>query len=201
MAHELKARDLVLRLLDGRSEQRVVVLEAGVPRPPFSMGGGGAWTVDTGHGAAQRVILAFNGWDLYVCAVGGHLARLDGEPIGRRWVIAPVPCELRFGRARVAIRTRGDDAESVSPLAQSRRALDLEARTSIDERRLAEALRLSMGNDAGMPATAEVDVPVVAPRAPRATGATPLLPPLRRPVVRAIVPIAHFQRSLDSRSE
>jgi len=200
MAHETRTRDLVLRLLDGRSERRVVVLKAGLARPPFSMGRGGAWTVDTGHVAAQHVMLAFNGSDLYIGAVGGERALLDGEPVGHRWAIAPVPCELRFGCARIAIRARASDDETISPLAQSRRARDLEERTSVDEQRLAEALRRSMEN-AEMPARAEVDVHVVAPRAPRGPRATPPLAPLRRPVVRSIVPIAHLLRGLGSRSE
>jgi hypothetical protein len=197
MAHETKPEDLVVRLLDGHSEQRVRVLEAGRPLPPFAVGRRGAWAVDARRVAAAHVYFAFNGKDLYLCAVRGERALIDGKPLGRRWAVAPVPCELRFGEARLIIRTRTGDEETVSPLADSRRIRHVEEPTSIDEGRLAEALRLSM-EDAEMPATSLVDVPVVAPRRPRLT---PPLPPLRRPAIRAIIPISHLLRGLDSRSE
>ncbi len=198
MAHVTKPQDLVVRLLDGRSEQPVLALEAGQHRPPFAVGRNSAWTVDAGHVAAAHVLFAFNGSELYLSAVRGERALLDGKPLGRRWVVAPVPCELRFGGARLVVRTRAGDEETVSPLADSKRLHHIdEQHTSIDEARLAEALRLSM-EDAHMPATAQVDVPVVAARATRGT---PPLPPLRRPAIRAIVPSSLFLRGPDSRSE
>ncbi len=200
MAQENRAEDLVVRLLDGRSEQRVLVLEAGTPQRPFAVGRQSNWTVDAAHVAAAHVILAFNGAELYVCAVRGERALLDGKPLGRRWTLAAVPCELRFGSARLVVRTRAGDEETVSPLADSTKPpRDLEEHTTIDELRLAEALRLSM-EDARMPATAEVDVPMAPPR--RSSRVATPTSPIRRPAIRPIViPVSHLLRGLDSRSE
>ena len=201
MAQENQAEALVVRLLDGRSEQRALVLEAGTARRPFVVGRAGSWMVDAGHVAPAHVVLAFNGSDLYVCAVRGERALLDGKPLGRRWTLATIPSELRFGSARLVIRTRAGDEETLSPLATSMRSPthDLEQNTTIDELRLAEALRLSM-EDARMPATAEVDVPLAPPR--RSSRVSTPTSPLRRPAIRPIViPVSHLLRGLDSRSE
>ncbi len=198
MAQENRVEDLVVRLLDGRSEQRVLALEAGQAQRPFAVGRQSNWAVDAPHVAAAHVVLAFNGSELYVCAVRGERALLDGKPLGRRWTVAAVPCELRFGSARLVVRTRVGDEETVSPLADSRRpSRAVEEHTTIDELRLAEALRLSM-EDAGMPATAEVDVPLAPSR--RSSRVSTPTPPLRRPAIRPIViPVAHLLRGLDSR--
>lgn len=203
MAQDNRAEDLVVRLLDGRSEQRVLVLEAGKPQRPFAVGRQSNWTVDAAHVAAAHVVLAYNGTDLYVCAVRGERALLDGKPLGRRWTLAAVPGELRFGGARLVIRTRAGDEETVSPIGACQPnpnpnpTRGVEEHTTIDEHRLAEALRLSM-EDARMPATAEVDVPV-ARRSARVSTPTSTM---RRPAIRPIVvPISHLLRGLDSRSE
>ena len=82
MAQENRVGDLVVRLLDGRSEQRVLALEAGQAQRPFAVGRQSNWTVDAPHVAAAHVILAFNGSELYVCAVRGERALLDGKPLG-----------------------------------------------------------------------------------------------------------------------
>ncbi len=50
-----EAKDVVLRLLDGRSEQRELVLRGGRERPPFAVGHGSAWRVEAGHVGAARV--------------------------------------------------------------------------------------------------------------------------------------------------
>lgn len=200
MAQENRAEDLVVRLLDGRSEQSMLVLERGTARRPLVVGREGAWTVNAVHVAAAHVVLAFNGSELYVCAVRGERALLDGKTLGRRWTLAAVPGELRFGSARLVIRTRAGDEETVAALPEPNPTPRVEEPTTIDEIRLAEALRLSM-EDARMPATAEIDVPVTPRRGPRVPTPTPT-PPMRRPAIRPIVvPIAHLLRGLDSRSE
>ncbi len=198
MAQENRADDLVVRLIDGRSEQGMLVLERGAAQRPLVVGREGAWTVEAGHVAAAHVVLAFNGSELYLCAVRGERALLDGKPLGRRWTLANVPAELRFGSARLVIRTRSGDEQTVAALPEPKLTLRVEEPTTIDELRLAEALRLSM-EDARMPATAEIDVPVAPQRRPRVPTPTP---PARRPAIRPIVVrISHLLRGLDSRSE
>jgi hypothetical protein len=171
------AEHLVVRLLDGRSEQRELVLEDGVPHPPVVLGSaaaGSAWHIDAGHVAAQHVVLAYNGRDLYVGAARGEAALLDGAPLGARWVVASVPCELRFGSARVSVRRRPsppDAAPPPPPPLEPTVVPRSEEKTSIDDARLAAALRLSIEGHR---------LPVPAPPPPL----PPPLPPLRRPPIR-----------------
>jgi hypothetical protein len=110
MAPSSTKEDVVVRLLEGRSDRRELVLEGGHSRRPFTVGNRSEWCVDAGHVAAAHVMLAFNGAELYVRAIPGAKALLDGEPLDGRWVVASMPSELRFGRARLVISMRTDAA-------------------------------------------------------------------------------------------
>ncbi len=99
-------QDLVLRLTEGVSTVHEVVLESGCARPPFAVGREAPWRVRAGHVSASHVMLAFNGSLLFVSALPGELALLDGVPLSPMWTEAPVPSELRFGSARIRIGRR-----------------------------------------------------------------------------------------------
>ncbi|CAN5921662.1 hypothetical protein BH11MYX4_BH11MYX4_47720 [soil metagenome] len=191
MVPTTKPQALLVRLLDGQSEQRELVFESGCSMPPLSLGSAGPseWRIDAGRVAAVHVLLAFNGADLYVCAVRGEQALLDGAQLGKLWTVASIPSELRFGGARLSISVPVAEVQTVSPLAASVRGSRIaEEKTSIDAHRLAEALRLSM-LDAPMPPVARRP-PLTAP-----------LPPRRRPAIRAIDATAQLLRGLHPRAE
>lgn len=166
-------KDVVLRLLDGRSERREMVLRGGRERPPFAVGQESAWRIEAGHVAAAHVMLAFNGAALYVCALPGEKAMLDGEPLGTRWVEAAVPSVLRFGSARLSIGGRAGPEEETQ-LPAPRHARDEEV-TCFDEARLREALAASILNGE-ITCIAEVEIPAAARRPLPVTGARPVLP-------------------------
>lgn len=192
--------DVVLRLLDGRSDQRELVLEGGLPRPPFAVGSRGAWCIEGGHVAEAHVMLAFNGAKLYVCAARGEKALLDGAPLDARWIEASMPSLLRFGSARLSIGRRAgpeeetqaprpshDDATRiadvrVSPLACSVRSPREDEDTCFDDARLQAALRLSVKEE--VTCVPEVEAPVASLRAPVGTTS---MRPLRRPAIRTLV--------------
>jgi hypothetical protein len=191
MAPSSTKEDVVVRLLEGRSNRRELVLQGGHSRPPFTVGNRGEWCVDAGRVAAVHVMLAFNGAELYVRAIPGATALLDGVPLDGRWVVASMPSELRFGRARIVIRKRQGAAARevvVSAAARSLRSLAADQVTCVDEERLQSALRLATldtevsGGD-GRPLAAVLKRSLVL--AP--------LPPLRRPSTRAVAPPARPQ--------
>ncbi|MBS2011786.1 MAG: hypothetical protein JST00_02635 [Deltaproteobacteria bacterium] len=95
--------DLVLRILDGRSDRTEVVLRAGTPLPPFAVGSSSPWKVTAPHVQGMHVMIAFNGASLFVCALPGSAASLGGAPLDARWVEVRVPTELRFGGARIFV--------------------------------------------------------------------------------------------------
>jgi hypothetical protein len=179
--------DLVIRLLDGRSEHRALVLEGGRPRRPFTVGSRSDWRVDAGHVATAHVMLAFNGVELYVRALPGEKALLDGAPLDARWVVARLPSELRFGSARLVIGRRyAEEADvSVSPAAHSVRAPRVEEVTCADDERLQAALRLS-ASSTDVTGTAEIEM-LAARRGPALTCRPP---PLRRPSIRPLTMFA-----------
>jgi hypothetical protein len=176
--------DVVLRLLDGRSERRELVLEGGRPIPPLSLGSHGGWTIEAGHVASVHVMLAFNGASLFVGAFAGEMALLDGFPLGARWTEVRLPSELRFGSARLSIgrragpdeetqlppdeTTRFADARAIAPKAVRRLQRDDEV-TRFDDARLQEALRLTRDDEVTCIATPGIS--------------TAVMPVVRRPVV------------------
>ncbi len=154
-------QDLVLRLLDGRSEQRELILRGGRERPPFAIGRESPWRVEARHVGAAHVMLAFNGATLYVCALHAQTALLDGEPLDKRWVEAAVPSVLQFGDARLAI-ARSARPTARTPLPRPRPSRDDEA-TCFDEVRLRAALMASIPNGE-ITCIAEVEIPEEARR-------------------------------------
>lgn len=184
--------DVVLRLLDGRSEQRELVFEGGRARTPFALGSRGGWRIDAGHVAEAHVLLAFNGHHLYVCASRDEMALLDGVPLDAQWREAPTPSELRFGSARMSIgRRAGPEEDTQSPEPEATRMVDMclpkraptllrsprdDEDTCFDEERLRAALALSR-QDEDVTRIAELDAPAVA---------TKVALPFRRPAIRTI---------------
>lgn len=181
--------DVVLRLLDGRSDQRELVLEGGRPIPPLSLGRHGGWTIEAGHVASVHVMLAFNGASLFVGAFAGEMALLDGFPLGARWTEVRLPSELRFGSARLSIgRRAGPDevtelprdeatrfapARAIAPMAVRRLQRDDEV-TCFDDARLQEALRRTRDDE--VTCIADVEVPPEAKAL--APAPAPVMPPM-----------------------
>jgi hypothetical protein len=174
--------DVVLRLIDGRSEQHELVLLRGRPIPPLALGTRGGWKISAGRVGPVHVMLAWNGTTLFAGALGGKNAVLGEEPLTARWSEVRVPSQLRFGDARVSIgRRAGPDEETqvpaeetqvpaeevtrigdpgvVFPKAVRRFHVDDEV-TCFDEERLQQALRLT--RDEEVTSIAEVDVPSAA---------------------------------------
>ncbi len=194
-----EAKDVVLRLLNGRSEQRELVLRGGRERPPFAVGQESAWRVEAGHVAAAHVMLAFNGATLYVCALPGEKALLDGEPLRTRWVEAAVPSDLRFGGARLSIGGRaGPEEETQLPAPRPSRDEEI---TCFDEDRLRAALAASIPNGE-ITFIAEVEIPAAArrPHVPipaKTRGPLPVAPPVLADRARTLAapPIAELADS------
>lgn len=191
--------DVVLRLLDGRSERREIVLVGGRAQAPFAVGGQAAWCVSAGHVASSHVMMAFNGDRLFICAAPGEMALLDGRPLDTRWTEAAMPSELRFGGARVSIGRRAGpddttqvpddeatqiaDALQLAAAARARPAVHAlrEADTTcFDEGRLQAALRLCVPDDA-VTRIAEVEVPAAAIGPTNDATTTPPAPPAPAP--------------------
>ena len=194
--------DVVLRLLDGRSEQRELVLGGGRARPPFALGRRGGWRIDAGHVAEAHVMLAFNGSNLYVCASRGEKALLDGVPLDGQWRQASTPSELRFGSARMSIgRRAGPEEETQLPNSEATRIADVsvpeprsrreDEATCFDPERLRAALALSRQDD-DVTRIAELTrfvIPdgVEAPVPPKAASVRSVeMPPFPRPAIRTI---------------
>jgi len=138
--------DIVLRLLDGRSDRRELVLESQVAIPPITLGSSGSWSIEAGHVAKEHVRIAFNGTEVFVGLCEGELGLLDGFPIGRRWREVKPPSELRFGSARLTI-TRRPDPDEITRVPMLVREVRTEDATCFDEDRLQAALRLSRNPD------------------------------------------------------
>jgi hypothetical protein len=173
------SHDVVLRLLDGRSDRREILLEGGQPLEPFAVGSRGAWCVDGGHVADAHVMLAFNGSILYVRAHRGEKALLNDIPLDGRWREASMPGELRFGSARMSIGRRAgpedatqipadieDDASTCIAVRVGRHPAGKgtpreDEATCFDVDRLLAALVLSTSDESTLP-TVEVDPAVAA---------------------------------------
>jgi hypothetical protein len=107
--------DVVLYLLDGRSDRQEVVLAQGQSVPPFAAGRDVGWRVSATEVVGAHVLFAFNGARLFVCALRGAPADLDGAPLDARWTEAAVPSELRFGGARIRIGRPTAQEEAPEP--------------------------------------------------------------------------------------
>ena len=207
--------DVVLRLLDGRSAQREMVLEGGRAMAPFAVGSQGAWSVSAAHVGKAHVMFAFNGTCLFVCALRGEMAVLDGAPLETRWTEAAMPSEVRFGSARISIGRRagpdeltqvpdqdvtriaevveqdvtriGQAPPLVTPARPARPAPREEEVTCFDEERLQDALRLSAYDDE-VTCIADVEIPAAARGTSDEEITTPPSPPLPvpRPITRSV---------------
>jgi hypothetical protein len=190
--------DVVVRLLDGQSDKREIVLNGGRSAEPFAVGSRSAWRVSAAHVSGAHVMLAFNGSRLFVCAFPGQMALLDGVPLDARWTEAATPSELRFGGARLSIgrraghddptqvpydeATRLADARQIAPQ-RTPRMLGEDAVTSFDDDKLRAALALCTREDE-VTRIAEVDVPPAAkgPSNEDTTASPSPPPPAPRPV-------------------
>jgi hypothetical protein len=148
---------VVLHLLEGRSERHEIVFQPGVALPPFAVGSHASWSISAAHVDPAHVMFAFNGTRLFVCALRGAMAVLNGAPIGTHWTEVDLPSELRFGGVRIHITSHAR-SRWVSTIAVSNqeatRIVDLErvvakappvhdkAATTLDDERLEAALRL-----------------------------------------------------------
>src|SRR4051794_26421834 len=121
MARTESQSDVVVRVVEGRSERKELVLEAGRAAAPVSMGTNAEWSIQARLVGAAHVMLAWSGTSLFVAATRGQVAVLDGVPLGPKWTQVRTPSELRFGGARISIRTRPDDAHVMAWNAAQRR--------------------------------------------------------------------------------
>jgi|GEM_PF-3154333 len=187
---------IVIRLVDGSSEQQELVLEMGRPIPPMMLGGQADWKI-AGHEIADaHVILAWNGRSIYVATSRGQKALLDGFPLSTRWTEVRMPGELRFGEACLTIgRRAGPDDTTAPPRDRARRAhvhhttrgaprrlrRDDEA-TCPDEERVQAALRLACQSES----TCIADV-VIPPAARRPSADETVAPDSDRTLVAILV--------------
>lgn len=176
-------RRVVVRLVDGQSEQEELVLEVGRPISPLAIGASATWRVTGRDVADAHVMLAWNGTSLFVGAARGQDALLDGFPLAARWTEVRMPSELLFGGARLKLsRSAGPDevteapgedparlahVHRVEPAAARRPHVD-DAVTCLDDERLQAALRLFRG-DAEVTCIAEVEIPAEAKAPVRVT--------------------------------
>ena len=174
--HDTKAA-IVIRLVDGSSEQQELVLELGRPIPPMMLGGQADWKIAGRDIADAHVILAWNGRSIYVATSRGQKALLDGFPLSTRWTEVRTPGELRFGDACLSIGRRAGLDDTTAPPRDrlSRRAhvhhttrgaprrlrRDDEA-TCPDEERVQAALRLACQSESTC--IADVVIPSAARR-------------------------------------
>ena len=135
---------VVVRLLDGQSVQKELVLEVGRSRAPFALGTRAGWRIEGRDVAEAHVMIAWNGSCLFVGSASGREALLDGFPLAPRWTEVRLPSELRFGGARLSIarHPRGPDGS-----ARTAAGRDDEA-TSPEDERLQAALQLSREEEA-----------------------------------------------------
>lgn len=136
---------VVVRLLDGQSEQQELVLEVGRSRAPFALGTRAGWRIEGRDVAEAHVMIAWNGTRLFVGSARGEEALLDGSPLAPRWTEVRVPSELRFGGARLSI-ARHPRRPDVS--ARTAAGRDDEATSPEDDERLQAALQLSREEEA-----------------------------------------------------
>jgi|GEM_PF-6303188 len=116
MATAAHSQDIVLTLVTGASQQRFFVFQGSNPAPPFSIGTDAAWKIGgTGIGKAH-VMFAFNGSQLFACALGTHRAEVDGATLERGWRPLPVPSTLRFGEGCIRIEARPSRSVAHRPL-------------------------------------------------------------------------------------
>lgn len=184
-------RFVVIRLLDGQSSQRELVLEVGKPISPMALGTRAVWRIEGKDVADVHVLLAWSGTTLFVGATRGKHALLDGFPLAKQWTEVRAPAELSFGGARLSItkQARREEPTAVPP----RRLRRDEESTCSDDVRLQAALELVRGEEA----TCEGE-PMVAPEDKPSPGGTKKMKPLpRRPMLRPIVwPIHDSERTL-----
>ena len=147
---------VVVRLLDGESEQQELVLELGRATAPFALGTRAGWRIEGRDVAEAHVMIAWNGTRLFVGSARGREALLDGFPLAPRWTEARVPSELRFGGARLSIARYPRRPDGSEPKAVSRS----DEATSHDDERLQASLQLSREEEATC--IAEVIVPAEA---------------------------------------
>ena len=176
-------RRVVIRLVDGHSEQEELVLEVGRPISPLAIGASATWRIAGRDVADAHVMLAWNGTGLFVGAARGQNALLDGFPLATRWTEVRMPSELLFGGARLKIsRSAGPDEVTEAPgedhgrlahlhrvePAAARRVHVDDAVTCLDDERLQAALRLFRG-DGEVTCIAEVEIPAEAKAPVRVT--------------------------------
>jgi hypothetical protein len=185
-------RFVVIRLLDGQSDQQELLLEVGRPISPLALGARATWRIEGKDVAAVHVLLAWSGSSLFVGATRGQYALLDGFPLAKQWTEVKAPAELCFGGALLSITKRAHRDELAAPPQAKRLRRDDES-TCSDDARLQAALELVRGEEPTC--VAEVVIP---PEAKPSTGGTARMKPLgRRPAVRPIVwPMHDSERTL-----
>lgn len=191
--------DVVIRVVEGESEQRELVLEAGSAIAPLAIGRTRGWRIEAREVAEAHVMLAWSGTSLFVGASRGETALLDGFPLGPRWTEVRMPSELCFGGARLSIGRRAGpeevtavpDSDEITCIAEPgaiapaalRRIAAVEAVTCMDEERLRAAIELARAEAEEATCIAAVDVPAAALRGGEtAAMIAPIAPPIARPV-------------------
>jgi hypothetical protein len=148
MSRAKESRNVVVRLVEGRSARHEMVLVAGEPLPPMDIGTSGSWRIEARHVAGSHVLLAWSGAKLFAGARRGQVALLDGFPLGARWTEVKMPSDLRFGNARLAIGRCAKPDDTTTPGSEV---------TRLDDARLQAALRASREDE--ITSVADVDVP------------------------------------------
>lgn len=94
----------ILTVVTGGAREGSRAIAHGVALPPFSVGTQGAWAIFAPGVEPVHLFLGFDGTQVHVAkAAPSYQVLLAGIELGQGWHLIPVPCELRFGGACIAV--------------------------------------------------------------------------------------------------
>ena len=94
----------VLTVITGGARESARALAHGVALQPFGVGTQGAWAVFAPGVELVHFFFGFDGTQLHVAkASPNYPLSISGVEVGQGWHIVPVPCELHFGGACIAV--------------------------------------------------------------------------------------------------
>ena len=116
---EIRIR-IVLSVASGTSALARRSFSWGSPVAPFSVGTRADWPIYAPGVEETHLYLTFDGYRLHAaCASPESQVSVDGSPLSTHWLPLSVPCNLRFGGARLLI-----SSEEEEPAALPRAAVD-----------------------------------------------------------------------------
>ncbi len=123
-----RANEISLRLMAGESSDCALVLRAGLPVAPISVGLGARWRIDARGVAPLHFFICFDGDELFAAAALGVPKVMVGtKRLPTRWVRLPSTGDIAFGEARILICAASASSQSVALDATRPRPGGLEA--------------------------------------------------------------------------